>query len=68
MYERLTNVVNELERVVFSLDKGKPRGKNEALVAEFFRIFRDVERIIPEYEEVRNQHPQPHPENRPSHA
>jgi len=32
MYERLTNVVNELERVVFSLDKGKPRGENEALV------------------------------------
>jgi len=27
MYERLTNVVNELERVVFSLDNGKPRGR-----------------------------------------
>jgi hypothetical protein len=54
MYERLTKVVNELERVVFSLDKDKPMGENEALAAEFFRIFRDFERIIPEYEEVRN--------------
>jgi hypothetical protein len=43
-----------LRREVYSLDKGKPMGENEALVAEFFRIFRDVGRIIPEYEEVRN--------------
>jgi len=54
MYERLTKVVNELERVVFSLDKDKPRRENEALAAMFFRIFRDVERIMPEYEEVKS--------------
>ena len=53
-FEFLTKVVNELEGVVWSLDKDNPREKNEALVYEFFRIFRDVERMIPEgYEEVR---------------
>ncbi len=53
-FEFLIEVVNELERVVCSLDKGNPRGKNEALIHEFFRIFRGVERIVPEgYEELR---------------
>ena len=48
MYERLTEVINELERVVFSLDKDKPRVEIEALVAEFFKVFRGVEGMVPE--------------------
>ena len=52
-FEFLTKVINELEGVVWSLDKDNSREKNEALVYEFFRIFRDVERMMPEgYEEV----------------
>jgi hypothetical protein len=54
MYERLTEVINELERIVFSLDKDKPRGEIEALVAEFFKVFRGVKGMVPEeYEQVR---------------
>ena len=38
MFEFLTNVLNELEGLVFSIDENKPRRDNEALVAEFFKI------------------------------
>ena len=54
-FELLTKVVNELEGIVFSLDDDKPKGEVEALVAEFFRIFRDVEGMVPQgYEELAN--------------
>lgn len=53
--ETLTNFIYELERVVFSLDSGKCRGDNEALVAEFFKIFRSLGNVLGEgFEDVKN--------------
>ena len=54
MFEFLTNVLNELERLVFSIDENKPRRDNEALVAEFFKIFRNFGKILTdEYEDLK---------------
>jgi hypothetical protein len=48
LFELLTKVVNELEGILYSLDKNNSRDRNEALVCEFFRIFRGVEGLVPE--------------------
>jgi len=54
MFELLANVLNELERLVFSIDENKPRRDNEALVAKFFEIFRNLAEILPDkYEDAK---------------
>jgi hypothetical protein len=44
----LIEVVNKLEGIIFNLDASKSRGEVEALVAEFFKVFRSVVEVAPE--------------------
>ncbi|MEM3666867.1 MAG: hypothetical protein QW222_07295, partial [Candidatus Bathyarchaeia archaeon] len=48
MFEALADVLNKLERIVFSLDARKPREENEVLVAEFFKTFKGVKDVFGE--------------------
>ena len=48
MFEDLADVLNKLERIVFSLDVNKPKEENEVLVAEFFKTFKGVKDVFGE--------------------